>query len=73
MVSGHPKLYQIVGLVCCLLVLVHAIYVLVAGSLDLRAQVALFRDAALVVLIQWFVHWYAAAYRGIRGRLLSEK
>ncbi len=73
MVSGHPKLYQILGLVCCLLLAAHAAWVIVAGTLSLLDQLVVARNAVLVVMVQWFVQWYAAAYRGIKGRLLSEK
>ncbi|HUT93396.1 MAG TPA: caspase family protein [Thermoguttaceae bacterium] len=73
MVSGHPKLYQVVGWSCCGLVLVHAIYVLLSGPLALDAQMALLRDAVLIVLVQWLAQWYSAAFRMIRGKLLSEK
>jgi len=73
MVSGHPKLYQVVGWSCCGLVLLHAIYVLLSGPLDVGAQMVLARDAVLIVLVQWLTQWYAAAFRMIRGKLLSEK
>ena len=72
MVSGHPKLYQVVGWSCCGLVLLHAIYVLLSGPLALGAQMALLRDAVLIVLVQWLAQWYSAAFRMIRGKLLSE-
>jgi len=73
MVSGHPKLYQVVGWSFCGLVLLHAIYVLLSGPLALGAQMALLRDAVLIVLVQWLAQWYSAAFRMIRGKLLSEK
>ena len=72
MVSAHPRLYQIVGLVCSLLAVAHAGYVLAAGVLG-AAALAVLRDALLIVLIQWQVQWYAAAYRAITGKLLPEK
>jgi len=73
MVSGHPKLYQTVGWSCCGLVLLHAIYVLLSGPLTVGAQMTLARDAVLIVFVQWLTQWYSAAFRMIRGKLLSEK
>ncbi|MGD2175294.1 MAG: caspase family protein, partial [Candidatus Brocadiaceae bacterium] len=48
MVSAHPRLYQIVGLVCSLLVLAHAGYLLLSGPIDARVAVAFLRDVLLL-------------------------
>jgi hypothetical protein len=73
MVSAHPRLYQLVGLICCLLALAHGGYTLFVSPLDAHAATAILRDALLIVLIQWQVQWYAAAYRVLTGDLLPER
>ena len=73
MVSGHPRLYQLVGSACCLLIVVHAVYTLVAAAFDFLTAMTLTRDSLLIVLVQWQVQWIAAAYRKIYNEILPAK
>ena len=73
MVSGHPNLYQVVGLVCCVLLVVHAAWAVIAGGFAFIERLGALRNAVLLVMVQWFVQWYAAAYRRVENRLLLEK
>jgi hypothetical protein len=73
MVSGHPRLYQLVGGICCALAVVHSAYLLIAFPFTWSSAIALGRDAILIVLIQWQVQWIAACYRKIYNELVPAK
>ena len=73
LVSGHPKLYLVVGLGCSLLVLAHAVYLLAAVPFGGHVATGVARDFVLIVLIQWQVTWFSAAYRMLRGLVLPER
>jgi uncharacterized caspase-like protein len=73
MVSGHPRLYQLVGGICCALAVAHSAYLLIAYPFSTSTAIAIARDATLIVLIQWQVQWIAASYRKIYNDLVPAK
>jgi hypothetical protein len=73
MVSGHPLLYQVIGLITSVLVIVHAGYWLLTTSIPEGAALQLARDFVLLVLIQWQAQWFTASYRKLRGILMPER
>lgn len=73
MVSAHPLVYHIVGAVCSIAVIVHAFYAAWADMPPLETGLSVFQDLIALVMIQWLVQWYCAAYRAIRSQVLPER
>jgi len=73
MVSAHPRVYLMVGLIVSVLAIAQAVYVLATTPLERGLSLYLALDFVLVTLVQWQVHWFAAAYRKLRGILLPER
>lgn len=73
MVSAHPKLYHLVGMIVAVLLVAHAGYALATMSAADGAPIHLARDFVLLVLVEWQVQWFAASFRKLRGILLPER
>ncbi len=73
MVSAHPRLYLVLGLIVAVLAFGDVTYSLFTVSQADVVALLVARDFLLLVLVQWQVQWFAASYRKIRGILLPER
>ena len=73
MVSAHPMLYQLIGGACSVFIIVRSTYVLASEPLTRSEALSLLRGFVLLVLVQWLVQWYQAAYSDLHRRVLPER
>ncbi len=73
MVSAHPLVYQVLGLVLSVTILAHAVYLWFSGLTGGGLYLLLARDFVLIVLILWQTQWYPAAYHSLYRAVLPDK